>query len=125
MGMRLSGSLTTARSTPAATRIWSVSRPSRSHALSSARLGTRRTDPRTSTHLMLPLLPAQRSSLQRTVHSLHLPRTSSLTATLHTATAESLPLSSFDGLAQLLLVCVNLHRRTPHRGTASWPSDSE
>src|SRR4051812_2592306 len=35
-----------------------------------------------------------------------------------------LPLAPFDGLEQLLLVRVNLHGRTPHRGTASSPSGS-
>src|SRR5712692_6158415 len=35
-----------------------------------------------------------------------------------------LPLASLDRLEQLLLFGVNLHGRTPHRGTASWPSGS-
>src|SRR4051812_31492545 len=35
-----------------------------------------------------------------------------------------LPLAPFDGLEQLLLVRVSLHDRTPHRGTALWPSGS-
>src|SRR5258706_8612366 len=46
------------------------------------------------------------------------PRSFTLTAT------GGLPLAPFDGLDQLLLVRVNLHGRTPHRGTASWPSGS-
>src|SRR5258706_13445790 len=35
-----------------------------------------------------------------------------------------LPLAPFHGLEQLLLVRANFHGRTPHRGTASWPSGS-
>src|SRR6266851_5374879 len=40
------------------------------------------------------------------------------------ATAGGLPLAPVDGLEQLLLVRVNLHGRTPRRGTASWPFGS-
>src|SRR5262245_1968039 len=40
------------------------------------------------------------------------------------AAASRLPLTTLDGLKQFLLVGVNLHGRTPHRGTPSWPSDS-
>ena len=38
--------------------------------------------------------------------------------------AGGLPLTALDGIEQLLFVGVNLHGRTPHRGTASWPSGS-
>ena len=40
------------------------------------------------------------------------------------ATGDGLPVAALDGLEQFLLVGINLHGRTPHRGTASWPSGS-
>src|SRR5437867_9671773 len=43
-------------------------------------------------------------------------------SSLALAAAGGLPFAALDGLEQLLLVRVNLHGRTPHRGTASWPS---
>src|ERR671919_389919 len=51
-------------------------------------------------------------------------RVASVPRSLTLPTAGGLPLATLDRVEQFFFVSVHLHRPTPHRGTASSPSDS-
>src|SRR4029079_13162923 len=51
-------------------------------------------------------------------------RVAGVPGALALATLSGLPFATLDGLAQLLFISVHLHRWTPHRDPALWPSDS-